>query len=268
MKILRSSLLATWVAVAACGDDSTEDSPDAESPHEDSAGADGDTSGEVSEERHASFLASAWCRHELECECDDVDDEAACAQPFAQRLDRDRTFYGGMGLIFDPTCPPEIAREIELRGCLGYTPGDVGCASCALHYGTLARGAPCEPLGPRATPCVRGLDCLAVGGETEHTCQDPCEVLPRVVAIGETCGIDNRRCDMLNAFCKDGVCEAWPGVGERCDRGMCSYAGCDRTTETCIAAKPRGEACNDGTECETRNCQDGVCVSYCWPRPF
>jgi hypothetical protein len=235
------------------------------------SGTDSSVVGAVVEADHAGVIARAWCANAFDCDCDTTDaDQAACEQMTEDVLDARSGTYRDMGLVYDDACPAALVREIQLVGCRGYRPAEIGCAQCALYYGDLAQGTPCTDVGVRASPCARGLRCLPATTGAAPTCEDPCVVLRRSVGPGEACDAAGTvTCDPLGAHCNGSICVAYPGPGETCDRGMCERTSwCDSSTDLCAPALARGEVCTNGVQCDTRDCADGVCVSFCGPRPF
>jgi hypothetical protein len=261
---------SAWLVLGGCGSAPVV-GVDAGAMDGGSTGTDSGVAPSLPEADHAGVIARGWCANAFLCDCDTIhDDEAACVRTHVDILDRQSATYRAMGLVYDDACPAAIVREIQLSGCLGYRPVELGCAQCALYHGDVAQGEPCTDVGVRATPCARGLRCLSATPGASPTCEDPCLVLRRFVGPGEPCDAAGTVvCDPLGASCSGGVCEAFPAPGETCDRGLCDRSSyCDRSTDLCVAARPRGEACTNGIECETRSCSEGICGSFCGPRPF
>ena len=183
---------------------------------------------------------------------------------------RNTELQRSMGLTYDSSCASELAGWLAVRGCNGFMPREQ-LLPCALYHGDVPQGSECMQLTVGASNCARGLLCQPNEERTMQLCQEVASVLPAFARAGEACGgTTGAACDQLGAFCNpDGVCQDFPAAGETCDRGNCRLgAYCDRDIETCVASVARGDVCDDGIECGTRFCDEGVCISFCYAPPF
>ncbi|MGE0785966.1 MAG: hypothetical protein AB7S26_09780 [Sandaracinaceae bacterium] len=269
----RLTYLICVVGLCACGSGNgsgTDGGADATTRDGAAPGRDAGAVGPIPEDEHAGVLAETWCATAFECGCAQsvYPDEAECARSLTASVESRRGGFAAMGLVYDASCAARVVREIEVVGCLGYRPLELGCEYCSLYHGSVARGEPCTNPWLLATDCAPGLECVDLGSGT-LTCEDRCEAFPRFVGPGEACGTGNVDCAPLYGVCEDGTCRAWPGAGEPCDGSTCDITSyCDQTSGTCVATASQGAACDDGTQCETRSCEADVCVAFCNPRPF
>ncbi len=269
-------VITSFVGLAACaGDDSRAGSDGGADGGVDGAVATGDGGGTgfpslpttpVAEGDFAAVTARAWCEYQGYCNClDDQPTVAACTDYWVDRFGTYSEMSRDMGLTYDAACVDRFFRELEARQCgenVAWSYQDAFRCTCAAYHGSIAEGEACAPIGIDGfTQCAQGLRC-------DGTCVSSCH---NRVAPGRACdptGV-GAVCIPPAGLCMDGTCTALPGVGEPCSSLECDGedAYCDSETRTCVANAPRGAACEDSGECDTRNCQDGVCVSSCpfWP---
>lgn len=124
-------------------------------------------------------------------------------------------------------------------------------ASCTNGVCTarILAGEPCEP---GVSTCVAGADCIDSGGGA--TCTGRAWSKP-----GEPCG-QTAQCQ-YKSECVEGACAETSLVGGPCSAVLPCAAGYCTAAGTCEPMQSKGGACEDNAQCDTRNCQGGLCAT-------
>lgn len=223
----------------------------------------------------------------LACDlAEQVDALAACDDVFAGTIPNgypcviDLECTSGVCVTFacpDACCPGECMAARPQPGideaCTSFCVDGAYCGSDSICHAYLPKGAACDG----TAICEYGLYCsgASAGGsgvckvlpQRGETCEGPCAT-EGLLCIGGTCqpaGLKGDACatdDDCSSFyacTPEGVCGAFPTVGEMC-RDRCSgQAYC--ASGTCEAQKLVGAACMYNIECKTHYCDKNVCSS-------
>ncbi len=175
------------------------------------------------------------------------------------------------GMTCDPaTCPGTIADcsspNCVNNGCavvnspMG-TPCDDGPADTKVCNGSglcVECNSPADCTDPATPECQ---DNVCVAEHCQNTVQDADET--DINCGGDVCPpcMNNQGCmdpvDCQSGYCMGTTCTACT-ANDNCDTAT---QWCDDETNggTCTAKKPNGETCDEGFECTSANCTDGVC---------
>jgi hypothetical protein len=210
----------------------------------------------------------------------------ACAATYSARgLDAAfapclRIFHGSIALGGDCSVSNDCASPADGSNvvCVSFSSGG-GPYVCALS-GTGVAGDPCGDAIGSSLTCAPGfyckyttsLTCAAVGGNgascdptlRSSDCAEgfycgPSHVCAKPSAVGAACDPTlSRSCGSTNACdATTKVCVAPGALGKPCAGGWACASGtyCDYlATNTCLALKARGAACDSSTECVSGKC--------------
>ncbi len=118
-------------------------------------------------------------------------------------------------------------RDENLTVISGNTSGQYELGICNRADGSYCDNGTCANLAPVGGACSDSLGCE---GDSVY-CRDTCK---NKVPPGQSCADSYTACD---------------------DSGYCDSFG----TETCLATKPNGQACDSSTECQSHYCDLDVC---------
>lgn len=106
-----------------------------------------------------------------------------------------------------------------------------------------------EACGAETPPCALPARC-GDDGLCHH---------PEIVGVGDACD-SQHRCPYRSA-CRDSVCSATAGLGERClVDGDCDAGACEASV--CVELLAAGAACARPTQCARGRCTEGICDGF------
>jgi hypothetical protein len=204
------------------------------------------------------------------------------------------------GLTWDPECAQARVDRLTAACDVSFAlhPHETCTGGwCPLYVGEKAVGAECDLLGSAelVSDCGQGAICTLPNAR----CEEYCHVLEDGENcqgsqfgdgyLGEHCRLDlncittdgdswscgpplgagDACVDLPLEFgppscgagliCDGSICQNEPGAGAPCVLGKCAEgAYCD--VDTCVEAKPNGEACNADLECQAGLCLDSICA--------
>ncbi|KFA89001.1 hypothetical protein [Archangium violaceum] len=125
------------------------------------------------------------------------------------------------------------------------------CTSAAQCISSRCEEGTCTATVPPGGGCTRDADCESPGRCERGRCQLP---------DGQSCTGDAQ---CLSGRCVGGSCRARVSPGGRCGSSSDCEPPARCESNRCVLRE--GASCSRGTECESGNCQSGICRPECFP---